>query len=236
RPVPALHEHLGRVPVGALAGQVAPAFQHQHACAGRGEPVREGAAARAGADDDDVVVPVAGHGNGHGASSRAAGLSPVTVWAPPARPHHLLGVIGPGPPAEPGPRSSIVGAAADADSSKTQSAQMTRIPMAMPMTDQPGWWDTERKHATTLAAARTMPATRPPRTPAITNMPASPTSAPRPRWTHPHVAALRENTLRPVASGACPVNRVVVAAMSCTTPSSAIARPAKRARPVARAG
>ena len=49
-------EDLARVPVLRLAREVAAALQQQDALAGRGEPVRERAAAGAGADDDDVVV------------------------------------------------------------------------------------------------------------------------------------------------------------------------------------
>jgi hypothetical protein len=49
-------EDLLRVPVLGFARQVATAFEQQDPLAGRGEPVRERAAAGAGADDDDVVM------------------------------------------------------------------------------------------------------------------------------------------------------------------------------------
>ena len=49
-------EHLLRVPVLALAREVAAALEKQDVLARRREPVRERAAAGAGADDDHVVV------------------------------------------------------------------------------------------------------------------------------------------------------------------------------------
>ena len=60
RDVAVLQEHLARVPVLGLAGEVAAALEQQDALARRSEPVSERASSRAGADDDHVVV--VGHG------------------------------------------------------------------------------------------------------------------------------------------------------------------------------
>jgi hypothetical protein len=54
--VAALAEHLLAAPVLGLARQVAAALEHEDALAGRGQPVGQRAAARAGSDDDHVVV------------------------------------------------------------------------------------------------------------------------------------------------------------------------------------
>ena len=69
RPVLALDEHGGGVPVVALARQVVAAFEQQDPLAGGGDAVGERAAAGPRADHDHVVMLVFGHSDSLGCSS-----------------------------------------------------------------------------------------------------------------------------------------------------------------------
>src|SRR4051794_17546512 len=72
RPVLALDEHRGRVPVVPLARQVAAALEQQDLLAAGRKPMRECPPASTSADDDDVPVPVFNH----------RGLLRASAWLP----------------------------------------------------------------------------------------------------------------------------------------------------------